>query len=155
MALYFSFVLTNDIFFFYWHTMCWICYWWHKETVCYLILLNLSACLLQISNSWRLALPRSSTLVQGTWCYIRYSWIEMDCTWWGGTHWPSLLTFKLHSYILNVPIAPASFQGLITFLVKDNGFNEDRVTKVCTFILVFTVQFFQSILPSMISLCFV
>jgi len=30
---------------------------------------------------------------------------------------------------LNVPIAPASFQGLITFLVKDNGFNEDRVTK--------------------------
>lgn len=33
----------------------------------------------------------------------------------------------------------ASFQGLISFLVKDNGFNEDRVTKVCTFLLVLTV----------------
>jgi hypothetical protein len=45
---------------------------------------------------------------------------------------------------------PLSFvQGLITFLVNENGFNSDRVTKVCVFFYylykVLTLAFHKSI----------
>lgn len=47
----------------------------------------------------------------------------------------SLLTYLKTPLIHRecIPMLLAYFQGLISFLVKDNGFNEDRVTKVHLF----------------------
>jgi hypothetical protein len=60
-------------------------------------------------------------------------------------HAPTLLAYLQTLFVHHEckSLLLTSFQGLISFLVKDNGFNEDRVTKVCTFLLVLRVQFFH------------
>jgi hypothetical protein len=54
-------------------------------------------------------------------------------------HWPYFQTSFINPECSSLSLS--SFQGLISLLVKDNGFNKDRVTKVCAILLVAIIQF--------------